>query len=103
MGLTFFGLTPKIAPEIRIRIFRQIHQILFHGKGGYDYDTVYNMPLWLRKFTFSEIQKFYDDEEAAYKNQQSSDKTSLIGADGKVNVQQFKNVSKDYKGKSSYK
>ena len=61
------------------------------------------MPLWLRKFTFSEIQKFYDEEEASYKNQQSSDKTSLIGADGKVNVQQFKNVSKDYKGKSSYK
>ena len=61
------------------------------------------MPLWLRKFTYSEIQKFYDEEEAAYKNQQSSDNTSLIGADGKVNVQQFKNVSKDYKGKSSYK
>jgi hypothetical protein len=103
LGLTFFGLTPKIAPEIRIRVFTQIHQILFHGKGGYDYNTVYNMPLWLRKFTYSEIQKFYDEEEAAYKNQQSSDNTSLIGADGKVNVQQFKNVSKDYKGKSSYK
>ena len=38
-----------------------------------------------------------------YKNQQEPGKTSLIDADGKVNVQQFKNASKDYKGKSSYK
>jgi hypothetical protein len=46
---------------------------------------------------------FYEKEEAAYKNQQEPGKTSLIDADGKVNVQQFKNASKDYKGKSSYK
>ena len=46
---------------------------------------------------------FYEKEESAYKNQQEPGKTSLIDADGKVNVQQFKNASKDYKGKSSYK
>ena len=103
MGLTFFGLTPDLAPQIRVNIFKQIHEILFHGKGGYDYNTIYNMPLWLRKFTFNEIRMFYEKEESAYKNQQEPGKTSLIDADGKVNVQQFKNASKDYKGKSSYK
>ena len=103
MGLTFFGLTPDLAPQIRLNVFKQIHEILFHGKGGYDYNTIYNMPLWLRKFTFNEIRMFYEKEESAYKNQQEPGKTSLIDADGKVNVQQFKNASKDYKGKSSYK
>ncbi len=103
MGLTFFGLTPDLAPQIRVNVFKQIHEILFHGKGGYDYNTIYNMPLWLRKFTFNEIRMFYEKEESAYKNQQEPGKTSLIDADGKVNVQQFKNASKDYKGKSSYK
>jgi hypothetical protein len=103
LGLTFFGLTPDLAPQIRVNVFKQIHEILFHGKGGYDYNTIYNMPLWLRKFTFNEIKMFYEKEEAAYKNQQEPGKTSLIDADGKVNVQQFKNASKDYKGKSSYK
>jgi hypothetical protein len=93
----------ETAPQIRVSIFKQIHEILFHGKGGYDYNTIYNMPLWLRKFTFNEIRTFYEKEESAYKNQQESGKTSLIDADGKVNVQQFKNASKDYKGKSSYK
>jgi hypothetical protein len=103
LGLTFFGLTPDLAPQIRVNVFKQIHEILFHGKGGYDYNTIYNMPLWLRKFTFNEIKMFYEKEESAYKNQQEPGKTSLIDADGKVNVQQFKNASKDYKGKSSYK
>mgnify|MGYP001173592278 CR=1 FL=1 len=57
MGLPFFGLTR----ENRIALFKQIHQIVFHGNGGYDYDTVYNMPNWLRNFTFDEIKKYYDN------------------------------------------
>lgn len=39
-----------------------IHEIVFHGKGGYDWDTIYNMPIWLRKFTFEKIKEFYDKE-----------------------------------------
>lgn len=46
-----------------------IHEIVFHGKGGYDWNTVYNMPIWLRKFTFEKIKEFYDKErEEAEKN-----------------------------------
>ena len=99
----FFILTLTNAAHLRKNLFTQIHEIVFHGQGGYDWETVYNMPLWLRKFTFNEIKMFYEKEEAEYKNQQEPGKTSLIDADGKVNVQQFKNASKDYKGKSSYK
>ena len=43
-----------------------IHEIVFHGKGGYDYDTIYNMPIWLRKFTFQSIQEHYDKEKEEY-------------------------------------
>lgn len=28
---------------------------MYYGQGGYDWSTVYNMPLWLRKFTYSNI------------------------------------------------
>ena len=45
----------ETAPQVRLNIFKQIHEIIFHGKGGYDYVTIYNMPIWLRKFTFKEI------------------------------------------------
>jgi hypothetical protein len=40
--------------------------MVFHGNGGYDWNTLYNMPIWLRKFTFNKIKEYYDkqNEEA---------------------------------------
>ena len=57
LGSTFFGLTSKY----REYIFSQIHEIVFHGKGGYDWNTVYNMPIWLRNFTYRKIEEHYND------------------------------------------
>jgi|TARA_R110001606_G_scaffold392316_1_gene561141 hypothetical protein len=28
---------------------------VYHGGGGYDWHTVYGMPIWLRRFTYQEI------------------------------------------------
>ena len=103
LGLGFFGLSSELAPEFRLSLFTQIHSILFHGKGGYDYHTVYNMPVWLRKFTFKQISDFYDEKSKAQKSAQTSGKTSLVGKDGKINTPAFKNASKPYQNKSSYK
>ena len=38
---------------------------MFHGKGGYTFEEVYNFPIWLRKFTFGKIKEFYKEEEKA--------------------------------------
>ena len=94
MGLSFFGLTYDIAPQSRSAIFTQIHQIVFHGKGGYDWYTVYNMPIWLRRFTFNEIQKFYDEEKSAYENKGKSGSKTVIGADGKVKAPEYLSQAK---------
>jgi len=32
-----------------------IHDIVYHGGGGFDWHTVYAMPIWLRNYTHSEI------------------------------------------------
>ena len=56
LGLTFFGLTP----DYRTALFRQIHEIVFHGNGGYDWHTVYNMPIWLRNLTFTLINNHFE-------------------------------------------
>lgn len=45
----------------RISVFNKIHEIVFHGK-GYDYTTVYNMPIWLRNFTFKKCKAWYEAE-----------------------------------------
>lgn len=51
-------------------LFTQIHEILFHGQGGYDYNTVYNMPIWLRNFTFKKLRDWYDKSNKS-KNEDS--------------------------------
>ena len=88
MGLAFFGLNYDNAPESRAAIFTQIHQIVFHGKGGYDWHTVYNMPIWLRRFTFNQIYQYYEDEKSQTNPTQSGTKT-VIGSDGKIKAPEF--------------
>ena len=62
------------------------------------------MPIWLRKFTFSEIQKWYEEEKKSYEKAQKGDSSkTLISPDGKVNTPEFMKASTDYKGKTSYK
>jgi|TARA_R110001632_G_scaffold99106_1_gene205806 hypothetical protein len=79
--------------------------MIFHSKGGYDFYTIYNMPIWLRKFTFSEINNYYSDEKKEYENAKNGSKgnKTLVSADGKVNTPAFAQESKAYKGKTSYK
>ena len=67
MGLTFFGLTP----EYRLFLFKQIHEIVFHGGGGYDWNTVYNMPIWLRRFTFETLKEHFEKQNEEAKKQQN--------------------------------
>lgn len=103
-GSGFFGLTSKIAPQYRLNFFQQIHQILFFGNGGYDYYSVYNMPIWLRKFTFSEIQKHFDEEKSNIENNNKSSGTkNLVNPDGTVNTPEFMKTTQEYKSKTSYK
>ena len=62
LDLAFFGLTSEIAKEYRVNLFTQIHEMVFHSQGGYDWGTVYNMPIWLRKFTFHTMRKYYEEK-----------------------------------------
>ena len=52
-------------------MFSQIHDIVFHGNGGFDWDTVYNMPLWLRKFTFNKIKEHFDKQNEENEKQRN--------------------------------
>ena len=89
MGLAFFGLTSDNIAPARASLFSQIHQIVFHGKGGYDWHTVYNMPIWLRRFTFNEIKKHFEEENEAIQKQskgKNSNSKTVIDSDGKVKL-----------------
>lgn len=63
------------------------------------------MPIWLRKFTYSEIKDFYADETKSVENAKTGGKgqKNMINPDGKINTPDFASASKPYKGKTSYK
>jgi hypothetical protein len=99
LTLTFFGLTLEIAPQFRVNLFTQIHEIVFHGQGGYDWETVYNMPIWLRKFTFHKIQEYYNKQKEDSESMNNGNIKTLIDSSGKVQAPEFAKKTKS----ASYK
>jgi len=68
LGLTFFGLTPKY----REYVFSRVHEIVFYGQGGYDWDTIYNMPIRYREFIYNQIRTHYEKQAQDAEKQQKS-------------------------------
>ena len=67
----FFGLEAVD----RVHLHEQIFDLIWHGEGRWDWDTIYNMPVHLRKFYVKKINKiFYEQNEKIKK--QNSKKTS---------------------------
>jgi hypothetical protein len=87
----FFILTSEEVIRYRKNLFTQIHEIVFHGQGGYDWETVYNMPIWLRKFTFDQINTFYSKKQQQQQEQQSKNpnQKTVIDSTGKVKAPEF--------------
>jgi hypothetical protein len=75
--------------------YNQIHEIIFHGKGGYDWNTVYHMPVWLRNYIFSKIKDFYDNQNSQHNEKQSNPPPKSHKGPG---VKSMKN----YTGKPTY-
>jgi len=83
-GLTFFGLTP----DYRTSLFRQIHEIVFYGNGGYDWHTIYNMPIWIRNLTFNLINNHYQ-----HQNTDTRAEDSWLKGEAKQAAQERKKVN----------
>ena len=63
---TFFGLTP----EYRGLLFTQIHDLVYHGNGGFIHSEIYNMPVWMRKFHIQKINDFHKKQQEARDKQE---------------------------------
>ena len=85
--LPFFGLTYKQVPQYRKALFEEIHEIVYFGNGGYTWETVYNMPTWLRKFTWNQIQKYINSKSTSSDNTDNVDQT----------IKMLKSQQPDYK------
>ena len=75
--LTFFGLTPSY----RNILFAQIHDLVYHGGGGFIHSEVYNMPTWLRRFHISKINEYIENQNEEQRKAQGNEQ---IGDDKKI-------------------
>jgi len=63
---TFFGLTS----EYRGHLFTQIHDLVYHGNGGFIHSEIYNMPIWMRRFHIQKISEFHKKQQEAREKQE---------------------------------
>ena len=75
--LTFFGLTPSY----RNIVFQQIHDLVYHGGGGFIHSEVYNMPIWLRRFHIQKIREFNEKQNEEARKAQGNEQ---IGDDNQI-------------------
>lgn len=61
MIIPFFGLSP----EYQLEIFKQIFNMVTFGKGGWDFATLYNLPVHIRTFYFHELSAVLKKEAEA--------------------------------------
>jgi len=81
-----------------------IHEIVFNGQGGYSWTDVYQMPIWLRTFTFNKLRDHYEQRNKKQEMQQVGNKQvkTLVDSSGNVNKGEFQAASRPYT-KTSYK
>jgi hypothetical protein len=97
LDLTFFGLTSKTASQYRINVLTEVHEVVFHGGGGYTWSEVYNMPIYLRRFTISKLKEHYDAVNKASKPAINPNSSTLVDTSGQVNKKTFNSLPPKYK------
>ena len=62
------------------------------------------MPIWLRRFTFNQIQEHYRNENEQMETAKNGGKSkNLIDPSGKVNTPEFAQASQQYKRPAKFK
>jgi hypothetical protein len=58
---TFFGFKP----DDRVTFHKNIFNLIWYGDGRWDWDTIYNMPIFLRKFYVTQVNKIFAEQAEA--------------------------------------
>ena len=70
LAQTFFGFKP----EHRITMHENLFNMVWHGEGRWDWDTIYNMPVFLRNFWIKKINNIVQQREQQTKQQAATKK-----------------------------
>jgi hypothetical protein len=62
---TFFGFKP----EDQVQLHDTIYELIWAGDGRWDWDTIYNLPLHIRRYWVTKINKMRDAQNAQAEEQ----------------------------------
>ncbi len=62
---TFFGFKP----EDQVQLHDTIYDLIWAGDGRWDWDTIYNLPLHIRRYWVTKINKMRDAQNAQAEEQ----------------------------------
>ena len=99
--LVFFGITPESAAQIRYNLFDLIDEMVIASNGSYSWNDIYNMPIWLRSFTYNKMKARVEKQTA--QTSSTTNKKTLVNPDGTINKEAFKEANNNMKGKINYK
>jgi len=67
---TFFGFNP----EDRVSFHENLFNLIWWGEGRWDWDTIYNMPVHIRRFWTRKINKMITEEQERQEKQLEASK-----------------------------
>lgn len=53
-----------------MQVYNEVHDLTYHGGGGFTYSEVYNMPIYLRKYSIRRINKHLEEKQEAQEKAQ---------------------------------
>jgi len=65
---TFFGFNP----EDRVQLHESLFNLVWEGNGRWDWETLYTMPVVIRRFWISKLNKMQDERLAAAEKRKSA-------------------------------
>ena len=48
-----------------MQVYNEVHDLTYHGGGGFTYSEVYNMPIYLRRYSIRRINKHLEENQKA--------------------------------------
>jgi len=51
-------------------VYTEVHDLTYHGGGGFTYSEVYNMPIYLRRYSIRRINEHLENQKEAQENAQ---------------------------------
>ena len=66
----------------------EVHDLVYHGRGGFPYETVYNMPITYRKYHIQKINEYLEKKSEAEEKATKSVSSSPNKSPSRPNIPQ---------------